>query len=115
MTTSTHPDDLRAQYLRVYDEQLRTDAETPSAVAVTLAGPLRLVTFAGGRGFVTYRDLGGADEAAIDALVARPARTSTPTRRSARSSGRPADTTGRPGCTRRSCGTASPPRRPSRS
>ncbi|ROQ64866.1 acetyltransferase (GNAT) family protein [Rathayibacter sp. PhB152] len=70
MTASTDPDDLRAQYLRVYDEQLRTDAETPSAVAVTLAGPLRLVTFAGGRAFVTYRDLGGADEAAIDALVA---------------------------------------------
>jgi GNAT superfamily N-acetyltransferase len=39
-------------------------------VAVTRLGPLRLVTFAGGRGFVTYRDLGGADASAIDRLVA---------------------------------------------
>jgi GNAT superfamily N-acetyltransferase len=53
------------EYLDAYDRELRTDAETPSAVAVTRLGPLRLVTFAGGRGFVTYRDLGGADRAAI--------------------------------------------------
>ena len=53
------------EYLDAYDRQLRTDAETPSAVAVTRLGPLRLVTFAGGRGFVTYRDLGGADGAVI--------------------------------------------------
>jgi GNAT superfamily N-acetyltransferase len=51
---------LSTQLLRAYDQQLRTDAETPSALAVELLGPLRLVTFAGGRGFVTYRDLGGA-------------------------------------------------------
>ncbi|MBC7724888.1 MAG: GNAT family N-acetyltransferase [Burkholderiaceae bacterium] len=57
-------------YLRAYDDQLRTDAETPSAVSVTMCGPLRLVTFAGGRGFVTYRDLDGADAAAIAGLVA---------------------------------------------
>jgi len=56
--------------LSVYDEQLRTDAETPSALSVTVHGPLRLVTFARGRGFVTYRDLGGADEAGIRDLVA---------------------------------------------
>ncbi|WP_230672739.1 GNAT family N-acetyltransferase [Rathayibacter sp. Leaf248] len=62
MTTS-------AEYLQAYDEQLRSDAETPSAVSVARRGPLRLVTFAGGRGFVTYRDLGGADEAAIRELV----------------------------------------------
>jgi GNAT superfamily N-acetyltransferase len=53
------------QYLDAYDRQLRTDAETPSAEALTRLGPLRLVTFAGGRGFVTYRDLGGADGATI--------------------------------------------------
>lgn len=58
-----------AALLAVYDEQLRTDAETPSALAVSLMGPLRLVTFAGGRGFVTYRDLGGADADAIQQLV----------------------------------------------
>ncbi|MBO0985161.1 GNAT family N-acetyltransferase [Rathayibacter sp. SD072] len=63
MTTS-------AGYLQAYDEQVRSDAETPSAVSVVREGPLRLVTFAGGRGFVTYRDLGGADEAGIGALVA---------------------------------------------
>ncbi|MHA6629382.1 GNAT family N-acetyltransferase [Pseudonocardia sichuanensis] len=56
--------------LQAYDEQLRTDAEAPSAVSVTRHGPLRLVTFAGGRGFVTYRDLGGADADEIARLVA---------------------------------------------
>ena len=50
-----------ARLLAAYDEQLRTDAETPSALSVAHLGPLRLVTFAGGRGFVTYKDLGGAD------------------------------------------------------
>jgi GNAT superfamily N-acetyltransferase len=59
------------EYLEAYDEQLRTDAETPSAAAVTLLGPLRLVTFAGGRGFVTYRDLGAADGAAVSRWVER--------------------------------------------
>lgn len=49
----------RVGLLKVYDEQLRTDAETPSAVAVERLGSVRLVTFAGGRGFVTYRELGG--------------------------------------------------------
>ncbi|MGO4784476.1 GNAT family N-acetyltransferase [Cryobacterium sp. W22_MBD10_FK3] len=58
-----------AEYLQAYDDQLRTDAETPSAIGVTRLGPLRLVTFAGGRGFITYRDLGGADQAGIAQLV----------------------------------------------
>lgn len=58
-----------SRLLQAYDAQLRTDAETPSAVAVTPWGPLRLVTFLGGRGFVTYRDLGGADEAGVRSLV----------------------------------------------
>ncbi|GAA1727424.1 GNAT family N-acetyltransferase [Microbacterium paludicola] len=55
---------------RAYDEQLRTDAETPSALSVTTLGPLRLVTFSGGRGFITYQDLGGADAGEIERLVA---------------------------------------------
>ena len=63
MTTS-------ADYLQAYDHQLRTDAETPSALGVTRLGPLRLVTFAGGRGFITYQDLDGADERGIVELVA---------------------------------------------
>jgi GNAT superfamily N-acetyltransferase len=58
-----------ADLLAAYDEQLRTDAETPSAVAVSHLGPLRLATFAGGRGFVTYRDLGGADVETIQRWV----------------------------------------------
>jgi hypothetical protein len=59
----------RDAYLEAYDQQLRSEAETPSAVAVTRAGPLRLVTFAGGRGFVTYRDLDGADRRTIERWV----------------------------------------------
>ena len=58
-----------SRLLAAYDEQLRTDAETPGAVSVTRQGTLRLVTFAAGRGFITYRDLGGADERAIRKLV----------------------------------------------
>ena len=58
-----------ARLLAAYDDQLRTDAETPSAISVVQHGPLRLVTFAGGRGFVTYRDLGGADAETIRRLV----------------------------------------------
>ncbi|MFB9165012.1 GNAT family N-acetyltransferase [Arthrobacter psychrochitiniphilus] len=61
---------ITEQYLRAYDQQLRTDAETPSAIDVTLEGPLRLVTFDGGRGFITYQDLGGADAGEIAVLVA---------------------------------------------
>lgn len=59
-----------AELLAAYDRELRTDAETPSAVAMVRLGPLRLVTFAGGEGFITYRDLGGAQEPEIRALVA---------------------------------------------
>ena len=64
-------DDRAAALLAAYDEQLRTDAETPSALAVEPLGPLRLVDFGGGRGFVTYRDLGGADAEGIRELVAQ--------------------------------------------
>lgn len=59
----------RSRYLAAYDEQLRTDAETPSAVEVVQLGPLRLVTFPGGRGFVTYQDLEGADALTMDRWV----------------------------------------------
>ncbi|MEO7124525.1 MAG: GNAT family N-acetyltransferase [Nakamurella sp.] len=58
-----------ADLLAAYDSQLRTDAETPSALSVTRLGPLRLVTFAGGRGFITYQDLAGADAETIQRLV----------------------------------------------
>jgi len=61
--------DDRSRFLAAYDEQLRTNAETQSAVAVRVLGPVWLVTFAGGRGFVTYQDLGGADADGIRRLV----------------------------------------------
>jgi ribosomal protein S18 acetylase RimI-like enzyme len=57
------------EYLEAYDRQLRTDAETAGAIAVERLGPLRLVTFAGGRGFVTYQNLGGAGAVTIAGWV----------------------------------------------
>jgi hypothetical protein len=57
--------------LAAYDDQLRTDAETPGAESVTVLGPLRLATFASGRGFITYRDLDGLDGEALRELVAQ--------------------------------------------
>lgn len=61
--------DQRQQFLKAYDDELRTDAETPSATNVSRLGPLRLVTFANGRGFITYQALGDADETTIRHLV----------------------------------------------
>lgn len=61
--------ETKARFLAAYDQQLRTDAETPSALEVTKHGPLRLATFLGGRGFITYRDLGDADEQSVRRLV----------------------------------------------
>jgi len=58
-----------AALLEAYDTQLRAEAETPSAIDVTTLGPLRLAKFRGGRGFVTYRDLDGADAEEIRRLV----------------------------------------------
>jgi Acetyltransferase (GNAT) domain len=57
--------------LAAYDGQLRGDAEiTPGAMSMTRLGPLYLVTFGGGRGWITYQDLGGEDAAGIRQLVA---------------------------------------------
>jgi hypothetical protein len=61
--------DTKARLLAAYDAQLRTEAETASALSVRVLGPLRLATQLGNRGFVTYRDLGEADEAAVGRLV----------------------------------------------
>ena len=60
---------LADDHLAAYDAQLRTDAETPGALRVDRLGPLRLVTFAGGRGFVTYEHLAGADGETIAGWV----------------------------------------------
>ncbi|WP_091080123.1 GNAT family N-acetyltransferase [Microlunatus sagamiharensis] len=48
-------------YLRAYDDQLRTEAETAGAERVERLGPLWLATFGGSQGFVSYRELAGAD------------------------------------------------------
>jgi hypothetical protein len=69
-----HPQDLgpvtdAEEFLLAYDRQLRTDAETPSAIAVSRVGPLRLVTFAGGRGFVTYPHIDSTDARDLPHLV----------------------------------------------
>jgi hypothetical protein len=55
--------------LAAYDAELRTDAETANAIQVRMLGPLLLATFSRGRGFITYRDLGGADSETIRSLV----------------------------------------------
>lgn len=57
------------ELLAAYDDQLRTDAEPLGAITVTRLGPVRLATYAGGRGWVSYRDLGGLDADGIAALV----------------------------------------------
>jgi hypothetical protein len=58
-------------YLALYDAQLRTEAETAGATEVARLGPLWLAVFPGGRGFVTHRDLAGADTATLDGWVGR--------------------------------------------
>lgn len=62
---------MRADALmRAYDDQLRTDAEVVRALDVVREGPLLWAVFDHG-GFVSYRDLGGRDGAALDDLVER--------------------------------------------
>lgn len=58
-----------AKLLAAYDRQLRSDAETAEAVAVIPHGPLSLARFSGGRGFITYQDLGDADVKDVRRLV----------------------------------------------
>jgi GNAT superfamily N-acetyltransferase len=58
-----------ARLLAAYDAQLRGDSEAPDAVSLSHLGPLRLATFLGGHGFVSYRDLGGAGREGIRQLV----------------------------------------------
>ena len=103
------------EYLEAFDRLLRTDAETPSAIAVQRLGPLRLVTFAGGRGFVTYQDLGRADAVTIAGWVGEALAYYRPDAAITRGSGRRRAMTARRGCTTRWCPTASRRSHPSRS
>ena len=61
--------DERARRLTAYDTQLRGRPDAPSALTIDRLGPLWLTTYAGGRVLITYRDLGGADEAGVRRLV----------------------------------------------
>jgi hypothetical protein len=60
---------IAEEFLAAYDRQLRTDAETRGAIRVTHLGPLLLVTFAGGEGFVTYPYLDGTDAEPVAQVV----------------------------------------------
>jgi hypothetical protein len=59
----------RADLLTAYDEQLRCAAEAVGGTHTVRLGPLWLVAFPGGRGFVTYRDLDDAHCRDLDVLV----------------------------------------------
>lgn len=63
-----------AELLAAYDDQLRGVAETHAAIRTASLGPLTLGVYRGGAGFVTYRDLGGADADGVRDLVARAVR-----------------------------------------
>lgn len=58
-----------AQYLRAYDEQLRTDAEMAGALSVKRIGPLFLAMFDAGTGFVTYRNLDAVASQETERLI----------------------------------------------
>lgn len=58
-----------ADLLAAYDKQLRVEGEIAGAATITQFGPLFLLTFPGGRGFITYRDLNGLDSNAVRSLV----------------------------------------------
>ncbi len=57
-----------AELLRAHDEDLRTSSELAGATDVHRIGPLWLGRY-GTRGFVTYRDLDGAEGVAVDDLI----------------------------------------------
>ena len=65
-----------AELLAAYDEQLRAQVpdRLPKGVSVERDGPLLRFHGLGGRGYVVYRDLGGLEGAALDALIARQVR-----------------------------------------
>lgn len=60
--------DAVTRYLAAYDDQLRT-ARTAAASAVTMMGPLHLLTLDRGHGFVTYRDLDAVSTGSMTPLV----------------------------------------------
>ena len=84
------PMSRRAALLAAYDQQLRTEAETPGAVHITRLGPLRVATYPGGRG--------SSPTEVSKTLILAPwwrgsSTTAEPTPSSPRSNGRPAGMT----------------------
>lgn len=75
---------MHQQYLNAYDDQLRMTPELSGASTTAQYGPLLLATFDGGRGFITYADLGDPHaedvallvDAALDHFVGLPEITS---------------------------------------
>ena len=59
----------RDRLLGLYDEQLRTDAETPGAQSITRLGPLRLATYVNGCGFITYPHFNGKEPQTLAQLA----------------------------------------------
>ncbi len=57
------------ELLGLYDRHLREGADAPSAIARDRLGPLWLLAFDGGRGFITYGPPRGSDSSALPALV----------------------------------------------
>lgn len=60
---------MQLQFLEAYDRQLRTHPEIAGASNVVAHGPLLMATFPGGRGFVTYAELGDVDADDVALLV----------------------------------------------
>ncbi|MBB2893034.1 GNAT family N-acetyltransferase [Flexivirga oryzae] len=58
-----------ASLLAAYDEQLRSVAEMRSTLEYEQHGPLFWGKHRGGRGFVSYRSLGSATDAALERLI----------------------------------------------
>jgi GNAT superfamily N-acetyltransferase len=65
-----------ARLLSAYDAQLRdlVPDPLPAGMIVERDGPILRFLHLGGRGFVTYRDLGGLEGAELDQLIARQVR-----------------------------------------
>lgn len=59
----------RKRYLAAYDEHLRAETEMLGAASTARLGPLWLALFPGGSGFITYRDLAGANAEGVRRLV----------------------------------------------
>jgi ribosomal protein S18 acetylase RimI-like enzyme len=59
------------ELLAAYDHQLRGDTEALGALKVEHLGPLWLVTFAGGEGFISYQQLDGLEPEELESLISR--------------------------------------------